>query len=90
MEERNEKSDDRYIVKGMDEEVNKINCAVCNLILRTGEVKFLLSSTELLELNLPLEKRQVCIDCYSTMNNDVPRIKRYKQRLNLYKEINLK
>lgn len=71
------------------EKVNEINCAMCNLTLKREEVKFLLSSTELLELELPLEKRQVCIDCYSTRNSDVPRMKKYKQRLNSYREISL-
>ncbi len=65
----------------------KVNCAVCNSALMKEELKFLLSSIELLEFDLPLEKRQVCVDCYSTMNSDIVRIKRYRQKFNIYKKL---
>ncbi len=48
----------------------RLCCSVCRKLLRDREVKFLVSSAELHELFLPVERRCLCLRCYSGISPD--------------------
>ncbi len=57
--------DGKSISMGAEAE-SSINCALCNTPIKSREIRFLLSSAELLKLDLPIKERQVCVSCYSS------------------------
>jgi hypothetical protein len=47
-----------------------MRCSLCRKLLKNQDVKFLVSSAELHELFLPVEKRHLCLRCYSGISPD--------------------
>jgi DNA-directed RNA polymerase subunit RPC12/RpoP len=47
-------------------------CAICGKKFNKGEIKILLTSKELSNEPIDVEKRFVCVDCYSKIGNRVP------------------